>query len=456
MARIETSLHRDYCPTWKVWEGLREILQNALDAQDDGFPMEVVYHEGSGNLIVRNKDVTLDRKSMLMGYSSKRNSGARGEHGEGYKVGILALVRAGKPVSIRSGKETWKGGIHASKNYGGEEVFCFDTRTRETWSEIVEVVVGNVAPEEWLACQERVVPLLKDLFKGQDKDVKEVRGVSGAALFKHRELRGMLFVKDLFVCRLDGDYAYGYNLRDVKLDRDRMVPAAFDVKWETSALLRETIRQGNDLDVVGSLLDMLETETPELRESVYSGMNQVAEMGSIVAPAFRAKHGPDAHPVRSISEAQKMEHLGKKGVVVSETLKRALRDEFDEPEVMLKKHSQGFALVQLHDLSEGERAALTAACARIDVVVPGTSDRVVVGEFNDKDILGMWMGEERKLRLSRQVLTDQWECLKTLVHEACHDEGGDGDVGHVKSEEKTWANLVRVAVEGPGFLKTCN
>jgi hypothetical protein len=25
MARIETSLHCDYCPSWSIWEGLREI-----------------------------------------------------------------------------------------------------------------------------------------------------------------------------------------------------------------------------------------------------------------------------------------------------------------------------------------------------------------------------------------------------------------------------------------------
>jgi len=451
MARIETSLHRDYCPRWGSWEGMREILQNALDAQDDGFPMEVKYFPGTERVLVVNRGVVLDRSSMLMGYTTKRDRNKRGQHGEGYKVGLLALLRSGAKVVVRSGYETWKAGVHESKNYGGQEVFCFDTRTRDNFTDAVEVEVFGIDEENWRICQLQVVPLMRKLFEAEGKDPGEVRSVSGASMFKHPELRGMLFVKDLFVCTLKGGFRYGYNLLDVVLDRDRLVPKAFDVEWETSSLVREVVRQGKDDEVVAACFEMLEAEAPEFR----SGYG-TSDLGSLAASRFREKHGENAHPVSSVAEAQNIEHVGKKGVVVSATLKAALVAEYEHPDAILERHAKEFKLVQLHDLTDDERTALTRALSRIDMVLPGTSDRTVVGEFNDPDIKGMWVERGSEIRLARSVLTDEWSALKVLVHEASHDGGGDGEHGHIRTEEEVWCQLVRVAAEGPAFLKFSN
>ena len=33
MATIRLGIHKDYVPNWGVWEGVRDLAQNALDAE---------------------------------------------------------------------------------------------------------------------------------------------------------------------------------------------------------------------------------------------------------------------------------------------------------------------------------------------------------------------------------------------------------------------------------------
>ena len=48
MARIALSVSSDYLPNWNVYEGLRELVQNYIDAQDDcGRKGEITYEGGT-------------------------------------------------------------------------------------------------------------------------------------------------------------------------------------------------------------------------------------------------------------------------------------------------------------------------------------------------------------------------------------------------------------------------
>jgi hypothetical protein len=63
MARIEITLTSSYVRNWGVWEGLRELFQNAVDGQTEGYPMSIRRTEGN-SLIIENEGGSLPRESL--------------------------------------------------------------------------------------------------------------------------------------------------------------------------------------------------------------------------------------------------------------------------------------------------------------------------------------------------------------------------------------------------------
>lgn len=104
MAKIELSITTTYCPDWSSWEGIRELIQNARDAEvQHGATMSVVHRPDTRTLVITNEGVTLSREALLFGNTSKvGRSDMIGHFGEGMKVGILALLRVGGGVVIRT------------------------------------------------------------------------------------------------------------------------------------------------------------------------------------------------------------------------------------------------------------------------------------------------------------------------------------------------------------------
>lgn len=72
---------------------------------------------------------------------------------------------------------------------------------------------------------------------------------------------------------------------------------------------------------------------------------------------------------------------------------------------------------------------LKVKLAQIDVV-----------DFRDAKIFGQYKDE--RLLLAAKTVADWRECLATLIHEAAHAQGGDGEHGHVAAIENAWAKLV--------------
>jgi len=68
----------------------------------------VVVDWRQGVLRIENEGAHLSREALLFGTTSKMGrADLIGKFGEGLKLGVLALVRAGRPVTIRSGSEVW-------------------------------------------------------------------------------------------------------------------------------------------------------------------------------------------------------------------------------------------------------------------------------------------------------------------------------------------------------------
>ena len=137
---IPLSLHEDYAPAWKVWEGVRELVQNCHDgalssaaasrcewsaaaehvfvcslqggaaANQDGPMAKICYLPELQRLVLINRHTGLQRKVLLLGASQKDDScgQAIGQFGEGMKVGTLALLREGRRVEMSTRGEHWQ------------------------------------------------------------------------------------------------------------------------------------------------------------------------------------------------------------------------------------------------------------------------------------------------------------------------------------------------------------
>jgi hypothetical protein len=84
MAKFQLTISAGYVEDWGLHEGVREIIQNALDGQQDGCPM-TIDHSGD-TLTVSNQGARLDRSVWLLGNSSKNADSHRGHFGEGLKL----------------------------------------------------------------------------------------------------------------------------------------------------------------------------------------------------------------------------------------------------------------------------------------------------------------------------------------------------------------------------------
>ena len=90
MSKIELSIKAAYLPGWSLYEGIRELLQNARDAevQDDAkMSVKHVYRirdkRPIGALVISNDGTTIPKESFLIGHTTKlgRNDLA-GQYGE--------------------------------------------------------------------------------------------------------------------------------------------------------------------------------------------------------------------------------------------------------------------------------------------------------------------------------------------------------------------------------------
>lgn len=154
MPKVELSIKASYLPNWTLYEGVREILQNARDAEiQDNAKMDVkhVYRVRNGRpvgaLVVVNEGTTIPKEAFLVGHTTKSNrDDLIGKFGEGLKFGILALLRLGLDIKIRNGDETWNPLIERSEKFNAE-VLKFDVTSGNKYENRVQVEILGVDHE---------------------------------------------------------------------------------------------------------------------------------------------------------------------------------------------------------------------------------------------------------------------------------------------------------------------
>ena len=276
---IRLSLTKDYAKSWKIWEGLREIVQNWFDgllstidhisqelassgqhspklggpviSRDDS-PLGLVFRahvyctDGEGerkvalgriildkvksSLHLINSSTELARKVLLLGYSDKsERKEVIGQFGEGLKVGALALVREGRQLVMETQRDRWMFCMERDPVFE-EQVLTVQVSQRSGEGEVdIDTSLLKLSPEDTCLT---LYPLLKAewkrfcarfLFLETLPPEECIKSEAGWLLMGDR-FSGQLYVRQIWVADMTeaaGGMLAGVNLHRLRLDRDR-------------------------------------------------------------------------------------------------------------------------------------------------------------------------------------------------------------------------------------------
>lgn len=456
MSKIELTINTEYVPEWGIWEGLRELMQNALDGDRKGYKMHVEYERDY--LTITNENAVLPRSVLLLGTTTKRDDDDQaGLWGEGLKLGLLALKRAGVDIHILNGFERWSPTFVHSKVFDAE-VLAISTKKVLKKARYFTAKL-SLDRDQWETYRDRFIAL-----RGEVEGVDTRYG----KLLTDPKLRGWIFAQGIFVTTRE-DMDHGYDFKSLQLDRDRSMPSEWDLLWNASYMHRSALEDslGAGGVVAGSMLrkvyDAAKTSGTKDLENLGASLTHSGPLKDSIsagmADLFEFEYGEEAVPVESEEQAEKVAHFGKRGVVVGKQLGALLNHHYGDYEVMEKELRTVKTEVIPHDsLEPDEKSRLLRAMQLVHMAVrEETFDsfqrKVEVCMFADPKVLGTFVRDDfgTHVRLSRGVLADFHDTLEILVHEYAHQYGGDGTVYHERQIEKLWGAISRVLLAKTGL-----
>lgn len=328
MKRFDLGMSINYCPTWGVVESVREFFQNAHDEEivNPENKMYFGYNKDSKTLCIGNKNGRLTTNILLLGQSSKRDSSETiGQHGEGYKVATVVLLRNGKTVKVynRADKEVWTAKTVKSRRYQAD-VVVFDIEKVSIFKSVPDhdliFEISGIDEDEYNAIVDSNL-FLQDLREGEDY----ITSNPGYPLTTHmckvltgEKHAGKLFVGGLYVTT--SKYAkYGYDFAPglVKLDRDRGFIDGIDLQFLTAKVISAT----GDTELINEAKNFWDGSYFKYYLSNYKSVfdnSSYAEMFDKSYQEFLDENGEDAIPVQTTDDFNRLSRNGFNPVLVEE------------------------------------------------------------------------------------------------------------------------------------------
>lgn len=316
MAKIPLIIDKDYCADWGVFQGIRELLQNAKDADEDGHTMTVEHFPRTSRLEITSAKVYVDPANLLiLGKSDKRAGGKRGKFGEGFVLGCLALMRKGCDVSFRNGELSWNIAFEepdAGHPFAGNELMTFKSRQLAAREVDFRIEIENVPTAAW--------DIMKKLFLFITPPASgEVFVTPQGMLLLNPDYQGQVFARGIFVRKFE-NLGCGYDVSDLPLDRDRRFVDEWDLHYKLARMWKDACEAHPEL-ALPRVYDMAKTGAAEVKNMKYHADERILKE---VRARFEKDHGSDAVPVGSMSEARDIEEAGGKPEMVNEILKELL------------------------------------------------------------------------------------------------------------------------------------
>lgn len=315
--RFDLGMSLEYVSQWGLVEAVREFAQNAKDAEtfNKDNKMYFDYDKDAEILRIGNKNGCLTTETLLLGKTTKANNADMiGQHGEGYKVATVVLMRLGKQVKVynRSVKEVWTAKVVNSKRYNAK-VVVFDIEKVSIFKSVPDhdliFEISGISEDEYASIVESNLSL-QDLKEGVD--YIESRG---SKILLGEKFAGKLFVGGLFVT--SSRYAKkGYDFKPslIKLDRDRSFIDGLDLQFLTGKVICES---GN-MELVRQLKDVWDGQY--IRWYLRDGFEQdtVADLYNEAYDDFIVKWGRDAIPCNDTDTFNRLKRNGYNAVMLKD------------------------------------------------------------------------------------------------------------------------------------------
>jgi len=418
---ISLSLTANYAPSWGVWEGLRETVQNwhdgvlevAGDASVEFIPDgndcftvrsqggecgHLRYHAGERTLVLANRGIRLGRQVLLLGFSQKaKRSDVIGAFGEGLKVGTLALLRRGVAVTLATNDELWDFQLAIDKHFG-EKVLTVAVHARPTdfstnsgdfgqcdmlagagdghpnslrlalqdlGLDDTATAIQGLRPEEWHELSSRF------LFLHPPSNA--VATEQGRLLLDDR-LKHQFFVRGIWINE-DTSLAAGVDFANLRLDRDRAaVLKHSEIEHQMSSMWVRAIHLQPEL--LPRYFGVLSSEE-KTSDVAFAELYCDEDMASSVAAWFVQQHG-DVVPIAakdatSAKMARVRDNLERAAMVCSNQLLAVLKKgglQCDLETLFAVAASRGKKYIPACALSPDEIACLIHGCAMASTADP--------------------------------------------------------------------------------------
>lgn len=401
MAKIPLTIDPEYCIDWGAWEGVRELISNAKDAEDEDeeHAMEVQHLPRTSRLVIRSAKTVVDPSALLvLGKSSKRGHDVRGRFGEGFAIGCLALTRAGHEVTFVNGDSKWRCEIVTAEDdhpLAGSQLLTFWSRTVNP-SEDFEITIEGITTEIWDA--------MKKLFLFLAPPLASTRlNMPSGSLLLGESYKGQVFARGVFVRHFE-DLKVGYDLKDVQLDRDRKMVDEWTLHNTLAELWNEAVRMYPS-ETTKPVYEMAKQEgSPEAYHLKWRSDDKLLKA---MKDEFQAEHGEDAVPVSNMVEAKEMKALGVKPTIVNNTLKELLSKAGVSAEnTKIKLEGEVIRRLDLSELTESELEALRT--------IESVCENYAVVEFRGEQTWTKPLDDNKTLGVDRRLLEKDFRVI--LLH----------------------------------------
>lgn len=300
--QVKLSITETYVSHWGWWQGVRELLQNAVDTKH--------YHVefADNTMTIVSHGGKIPTSALLLGKTTKANDNSTiGKFGEGMKLGFLVLKRLGATVTMNNAGDLWTPEMVYDEMFE-ENVLAVNITPSALTSgpDTVQIVIEGIPEEAIEEVRSKFAPL-----QNRTIVIENYRGKAYAKVDNRKNCQ--LFVNGIFVTEVPGKFKFDYDFlaEAFVLDRDRDSASTFEVKYEAARLI-----QGSD-DIV--LLSELATEyyddltefrgtfNKHVRRSGHyeEGDECINPLTDAAGQLFRKKNGENAFPIDTTWEPKK-------------------------------------------------------------------------------------------------------------------------------------------------------
>ena len=456
MRNIELSITPTYV-NWELWQGIREFIQNAKDADTKGFYGCVSFDQENCSLNIMTEGISLGRESLLLGSGTKKNDKTQiGGYGEGYKLAIATLLRLGKGIVIHTNKEQWIPSISYSDTFESNvisiDIVPDDHPEWNTSPGYVRIEITDLSIDEWEDVE------VKFLFLERSTDVKGSREYNfndevvdsihsseqGDIINQGHTSTPSLYVKGIYVAELprhdEGGWRYSYNLNRLAVDRDRTIYSDWDFKCEV-LLIAEHFAENDPVAFMEAFpVALLEEGSP----SLYMMASMASRNSSCVrvfCRAFYEEYGANAFPHYMDRDEERIRLIGREPIRLNTWGSVLLCRAFGEVSELVLSHKRDSTDVDPASLSDEEFSNWEYVIAKTRGITMREGVKFELVDFVMKGEVDAYCAEDSHLvQIGRHLLSSKKHLLAAAIRESRL-------VGFVTSQPEYAASIANILAE---------